>query len=460
MQIKSGIFDHGVWQRNAENVSDQKITGISHYINTAITWTVNGEHHPGGNTTADGSFSIRIYGLPMGGPYTITITAENDSITFEDLLVGDIWILAGQSNMQGAGALADEPPAVDMVRAFRMDDRWSVAHGRLHNLKEAKTGIHWKLRGDMPFALRYDATGIGPGQFFGQYLYRKTGIPQGLIVSAHGGTSIEQWDPALKNEGPDNSLYAALLERIERNGGRVAGMFWYQGENNINPGQNSDFSTKTKSLINALRRDLDTPMLPVVMAQLGYCAMAQEAPVQAGWNMIREAQRQMQNHHEQIAVVPTLDLELEDCIHLDARSQMTLGRRAGEAMLTLLNWPNALPMPIELDSIEPYYNRPLDHYELIVRYKNVAGNLQSGGVRAAGFYMTRTGQIENVICKIHLEGDHVIIRFVEWHREFNNTALGYGCGGPAYTNITDSAGRSLPGIAAVSIPAVKIPDQN
>ena len=60
--------------------------------------------------------------------------------------------------------------------------------------------------------------GAGPGVSFANEMFRLTGVPQGLICCAHGGTTMAQWDPKLKKDG-DNSLYGAMLNRVKRNGG-------------------------------------------------------------------------------------------------------------------------------------------------------------------------------------------------------------------------------------------------
>ena len=65
-------------------------------------------------------------------------------------------------------------------------------------------------------------------------MHRVTGIPQGIIACADGGTSMQQWDPARKSEG-GKSLYGATLRRVQKNGGKVAGVIWYQGESDADP---------------------------------------------------------------------------------------------------------------------------------------------------------------------------------------------------------------------------------
>ena len=57
-----------------------------------------------GMLTQIGDDTWCLEGIGVGGPYTLTITDNKDTITFSDIYVGDVWLLAGQSNMEGGGA--------------------------------------------------------------------------------------------------------------------------------------------------------------------------------------------------------------------------------------------------------------------------------------------------------------------------------------------------------------------
>ncbi len=60
-----------------------------------------------------------------------------------DILVGDLWILAGQSNMQGAGVLARVEEPSKRVHSLDLADRWSVAREPLHQMWEAVDPVYW-----------------------------------------------------------------------------------------------------------------------------------------------------------------------------------------------------------------------------------------------------------------------------------------------------------------------------
>ena len=81
-------------------------------------------------------------GIPVGGPYSVTLSDEESSVTFEDMYVGDLWMLAGQSNMEGAGKvrepqLAYDKNPIESIRAYYMNESWGVAKSLLHQLWES-----------------------------------------------------------------------------------------------------------------------------------------------------------------------------------------------------------------------------------------------------------------------------------------------------------------------------------
>ena len=81
-------------------------------------------------------------GIPTGGPYSFTISDNESEVMLTDIYVGDLWLLAGQSNMEGAGKMRapqlayDENP-VQSIRAYYMNESWGAAKSQLHQLWES-----------------------------------------------------------------------------------------------------------------------------------------------------------------------------------------------------------------------------------------------------------------------------------------------------------------------------------
>jgi len=465
MNITSGLYSNAVWQRAADNLSDQPVTGTAEPGSTLVC-AIRGRNGVrqtlrGIKVDPEGNFAFRITDLPIGGPYVVSVADDTGAqqVIVDNILIGDVWLLAGQSNMQGVGALENEPPAVDSVRYFGMDYKWDVAHGRLHDYKNAAAQIYNKIRaannnGVLAFNPNYPYTGVGPGTAIGQTIFKKTGVPQGLLPVALGGTNMDQWDPKLKDQGKDGSLYAAALEAVRLSGGRVAGMFWYQGCSDVYEPLYRTYAEKTRSFFGTIRADLGFPAMPVVMVQIAGCVnWGPDPAADAQWSCVREAERQFQNKADKIAVVPACDLAYEDGIHLDMNSQYILGRRCGEAMCTLLDERGALPMPIELEGMEYHLNEPLNIMEIEVTFRNVSGELSSHGQRAHGFTVVRPdGVAIGTICAVRPHGNKVLLR-LSWTTDKlpDGQKIAYAYGATLNANITDSAGRSLPAFGPIEI---------
>jgi sialate O-acetylesterase len=137
-------------------------------------------------TESGGQWKVKLGPLNAGGPFTMTIAGKN-TITLHDVLVGEVWVCSGQSNMQMAvsGALnsQDEIARADypMLRLFTVQDT-----------------VAGKPQGDVKgywVATRPQTVGAfsAVGYFFGRELLKVLNVPVGIIHSSWGGTPAESW---------------------------------------------------------------------------------------------------------------------------------------------------------------------------------------------------------------------------------------------------------------------------
>ena len=375
--------------------------------------------------------------LPVGGPYDIGGA--------HDLLVGDLWVLGGQSNMEGVGDLVDVEPPSPFVHSYQSREAWAVAEEPLHWLGESPRFVHHQLWGREAVPDEPDPRdpnrnkGAGLGLAFGKAYHGLTGVPVGLIPSAHGGTSMEQWSPELKG-ARGGSLYGATLERVQDIGGAVRGILWYQGESDAYPGGASLYKDRMTRLLSAFRADFGQPDLPFYLVQIGCFVTAPNDDGVLGWNGIREAQRTWAQTLPHVRLVSAIDLELDDPIHIGVHGLKRLGRR-------LASVAAGHPAP-DLGGVTWDAGGAC----LRVTFDGVRGGLHAPG-RPAGFSL-RDVQGADIprIYKATLDGDSVLLHVnigdgplpPECH-------LWYGYGLNPYCNVTDAEDQAIPAFGPVPI---------
>ncbi len=274
----------------------------------------------------------KLVGVPTGGPYTINVrVADGNRIsngTVGPIFVGDLWVLAGQSNMEGVGDLIDVTPPHQQVMMLGMDGKWSQAEEPLHWLVDSPDPVHSgdaKTRADRSAQThKTRKKGAGLGLPFAAAMVEATGVPIGLVACAHGGTSMEQWDPAKKDQG-GKSLYGSMIRQVKLAGGKVKGVLWYQGESDAMGGDAwKSYSQVFSRFIAAVRGDFGQPELPFYFVQIGRFVLAGESK---GWNSVQEAQRLLPERVPNTAVISVIDLELDDLIHVGTQGLKRAGQR-------------------------------------------------------------------------------------------------------------------------------------
>lgn len=140
-------------------------------------------------TPADGRWQMALSPMDAGGPYDMTIDASNH-ITIKNILIGDVWLCSGQSNMELPMArLKLKYPEViasatnPEIRSFNVATRMEWQRP----LEDLETGT-WQIA-DPQSVLQFS----GVGYFFAKELHEKYHIPIGIIRAASGGSTVEAW---------------------------------------------------------------------------------------------------------------------------------------------------------------------------------------------------------------------------------------------------------------------------
>jgi len=372
--------------------------------------------------------------LSAGGPYEVS-EAKN-------VLVGDLWVLAGQSNMEGVGDLSEVETSHPLVHSFQSRESWAPAEEPLHWLGESPRPVHHVLWGqpvptEVPLRDPARAKGAGLGLSFAKARVEQRGVPVGLVPAAHGGTSMQQWDPASKGQG-GHSLYGATLERVKAVGGKVAGILWYQGESDANPTDAALYESRMTTLVQSFRADLGQPDLPFYYVQLGGFVTDPDPGLVSGWNSVRESQRTWQSSLSNVGMVSAIDCGLDDGIHIDTAGLKTLGKRLAAVA-------SGQPAPaLKSVAFEP------DRGWLRVSFDHVQGTLQAHG-RPAGFTLRDAGGRElPLIYKITLDGPDALLKITD-PAGLPGASLWYGWGLAPYCNVTDATGAAVPALGPVAL---------
>lgn len=399
---------------------------------------------------ARGRFTAELAGIPPGGPYRLTLRCGTEQVRVKAFYAGDVWLMAGQSNMEGVGDMSGAAKPHPLIRVFSMRREWRLAKDPLHVLGESPDACHAgarQLTREQGEAIRRTTQrGVGVGVFFAREMLKRSGVPQGLIAVAHGGTTMEQWNPALKATGGE-SLYGSMLASWRATGQPVAGVLWYQGESDTDGPPVDVYTEKMRALVAAVRRDLKQPALPWIMVQLATVFGSMEGGL--GWNRIQEQQRLLPSKVRNLETVAAVDLPLDDNIHISATGFPVLAERMARAADRLVygNRTEA-PMPRLKTIIVPDPRKAPGHIDVV--FEHVPGGLRGAGAPRGFTLVDGDGNVVPSIFKTTLHGNTARLHFLKGLVLPWNVRLAYGHGRMPVCTITDGRGCSLPVFAPKS----------
>ncbi len=328
--------DHMVLQREQEN----RVWGWAD-PGEAVTVEIAGQSL---QTKADdaGAWQVRLKPLKAGGPHTMKVRGSNERV-FTDVLVGEVWICSGQSNM-----------AFTVSRSYDGDLAASSADfPRIRLLSVPRVGTQEPQRdfkGEWSVCSPDSVKSFSAvGYFFGRQLHRTLDVPIGLIDNAWGGSAAEAWvdrtrlekDPRFQpllerwektartfNFEKAQAIYQAQLEKFQqqareaRRAGKpvprrpraprnpltgqhrpanlyngvlkptigfgIRGVIWYQGE--ANASRAAQYRYLFPLMIQAWREDWGQGDFPFYWVQLADFRSEVDEPADSAWAELREAQ--------------------------------------------------------------------------------------------------------------------------------------------------------------------------
>ena len=320
LALSSVCSDGMVLQQNTEAV----IWGTSDPgAQVTVTPSWNGKGYRC-KADSDGKWSVKVE-TPAGSykAYSIAVKGGGASLKISDVLVGEVWLASGQSNMEmpmrgffncpveNAIEYISAPAAKEKIRMFTVPLKQSY---------EPLTEVDAKWEGAEPATVPgMSATAF----FFARKLNEMLDMPVGIVSCAYGGARIESWTPKeILETYPDEDLsreaieaqvhyvrpylaYNAMLNPVK--GYTVKGFIWYQGCSNV--GKHDQFVERMNNMVLHWREewddaDAELPFYMVEIAPYRY----KPVPEVSYSSMLREAQHEAASAIPNCGIVVTNDL--------------------------------------------------------------------------------------------------------------------------------------------------------
>lgn len=255
--------------------------------NEAVSVAFNGQT-ASGKADGSGSWKISLPAMTAGGPYTMTIKGTN-TLTYTDVMVGEVWHCAGQSNMDTRMSYSEYPNLADSIKTANYPKL------RYITMRQPGQTIQWQQVSPATVGAM-SATGY----FFGRDLLDNLGgVAIGIVNTSVGGTTIHQWlDPSTLSAAPDlaadataGTMYKEWIKPVE--GFTVKGTLWLQGENDASSSALvGAYGRRLAGMIPGWRKAWAQPNMPFLVAGLCHKGALQAAAGEASNQaLVREFQR-------------------------------------------------------------------------------------------------------------------------------------------------------------------------
>lgn len=371
VRIPSIIGDNMVLQRNTQAALWGEASSGS---TVTVTTSWNGAKYRT-KTDGEGKWSVKVSTTDAGGPYSITIS-DGEPLTVKNVLLGEVWICSGQSNMEMPVCGFMYQPVEGSVEAITGAMQYPDI--RMFTLPQlsSETAVDdnpsvWKTSSPSSVS-SFSAVAY----FFGRTLNSLLGIPVGLVNTSWGGSAIEAWmtvgaidaiegiDHGLAKSGQyDNSipqrLYNGMIAPVCNF--TAKGFIWYQGESNRRNW--FDYRELQMAMVKLWRESWDDERMPFYFTQLA--PYRYEGDELRSLPMIIEAQYQAMERIPYSGIAATTDLGNPVCIH-PARK-----REVGErlAYLALANDYGVEGLPAPAPTYKSMEN---DGGKLVISFNNLS----------------------------------------------------------------------------------------
>ena len=264
------------------------------------------------------AFEAKLF-VPVGGPYMLDLYYFNPSRALfyplrgerrRHFFVGDVYLIAGQSNAAGMGQGALFEPMELGIQLLRDLSCWDIASAPYSDFDYSKQSMFLH---------------------FAKILKSETGRPIGLVPAAMGGAPLSRF---LTEENGD--LYHKMMSALSAHSITPKAVLWYQGCSDAGEGCGIDaYIERFSAFVKNIRKDLCDPDLPIYTFQLNRQIISRENEgLDQSYDRIREAQRRAAEQIPGVCVLPAIDgFAMSDFIHGSKTSNLAFGERLARTVL-------------------------------------------------------------------------------------------------------------------------------
>ena len=346
-----------------------------------------------------------------GAPQSIRLSTPLQTTSLRDLLIGEVWVLGGQSNMAFALGQALDAPAEISAANYP-----GIRFFTVQPSNEARPIFDWREEMPEPYGKWYSTSPAtagaqsAVGYYFGLMLHRELGVPVGLVNTSYGGATAQAYTPleALKADSRLKTTfvdpYAAdpnmnvLVRPAELYNSMVhpllplstRGVVWYQGEGNW--GNYDIYPLLMKTLVGEWRRNFANERMPFYYVQIAPWGFGQNTAsqewfytqgVHIGYAYMREAQALTREQVSNSGMAVTMDVGDPDDIH------PTNKRPVGERLARLAL--NQTYGRSEVACLGPRYNSlKVENGVVKLLFDNADGLKTNDGQAPKHFYLAAT----------------------------------------------------------------------
>jgi sialate O-acetylesterase len=386
---------HMVLQQGQKN----KVWGHANAGETVIVKIDSQSHQT--TADADGKWHVMLDPLIVGGPFKMLVNGKNE-IVFDDVLVGEVWVCSGQSNMQWSVKDSTDP---DLERSAAIFPKIRMINFPQIGSQEP-TWTHdrqWKICSPQSVG---DFSAVG--YFFARQLHQTLGVPIGMVNNAWGGSSCEGWirrdllaaddkykrlmdywsaeEASFLSLSKKTDLVVGEKEKLDglrkrmqgsarpgniyngvlksHMGYGIRGAIWYQGESNVK--RSYQYRDLFPQMIQSWRQEWGQGDFPFYWVQLADYMAEKAEPAESLWAELREAQTMTMKQLPGTGEAVIIDLGEAKDIH--PKNKVDVGRR-------LARWALANDYGIpEIEFRSPIYKSSEKHAgKMVLAFENVTG---------------------------------------------------------------------------------------